>query len=76
MSKLSNYPPGVTGNEYEIAGPDETWEDPAPGPCPECGYSPSDDEDSDPVTFERYQGNVWWNCPACGCQVDVETDYE
>ena len=24
---LSNYPPGVTGNEYEIAGPDSEWED-------------------------------------------------
>ena len=23
---LSNYPPGVTGNEYEIAGPDDEWE--------------------------------------------------
>ena len=22
-----NYPPGVTGNEYEIAGPDDEWED-------------------------------------------------
>ena len=24
---LSNYPPGVTGNEYEIAGPDNEWEE-------------------------------------------------
>ena len=24
---MSNYPPGVTGNEYEIAGPDKEWED-------------------------------------------------
>ena len=22
---MSNYPPGVTGNEYEIAGPDREW---------------------------------------------------
>ena len=22
-----NYPPGVTGNEYEIAGPDSEWEE-------------------------------------------------
>ena len=25
MSGLSNYPPGVSGFEYEIAGPDAEW---------------------------------------------------
>lgn len=24
---MSNYPPGVSGNEYEIAGPDHEWEE-------------------------------------------------
>lgn len=24
---MSNYPPGVSGNEYEIAGPDAEWEE-------------------------------------------------
>lgn len=24
---MSNYPPGVSGNEYEIAGPDREWEE-------------------------------------------------
>lgn len=24
---MSNYPPGVTGNEYPIAGPDREWDD-------------------------------------------------
>lgn len=24
---MSNYPPGVTGNEFEIAGPDHEWEE-------------------------------------------------
>lgn len=23
---MSNYPPGVTGNEYEISGPEREWE--------------------------------------------------
>ena len=31
----SNYPPGVTGNEFEIAGPD--YEQEYPTPCPKCG---------------------------------------
>lgn len=24
---MSNYPPGVSGNEYEISGPDSEWEE-------------------------------------------------
>lgn len=39
-----DYPPGVTGNEPEIAGYPE---------CPECGQHPDDrghDEDGDPCT--------------------------
>jgi hypothetical protein len=24
---MSNYPPGVTGNEFEISGPDREWEE-------------------------------------------------
>ncbi len=31
---LSNYPPGVTGNEYEISGPEREWEEEAI--CPLC----------------------------------------
>ena len=31
----SNYPPGVTGNEFQIAGPD--YERESDLPCPECG---------------------------------------
>lgn len=31
----SNYPPGVTGNEYEIAGPD--YEKDIEELCPKCG---------------------------------------
>jgi hypothetical protein len=32
----SNYPPGVTGNEYEISGPDCEWEEQRE--CPLCGW--------------------------------------
>ena len=31
---LSNYPPGVTGNEFEISGPEREWEEYAT--CPTC----------------------------------------
>ena len=33
----SNYPPGVTGNEYAIAGPQAEWEEWRE--CPFCGGS-------------------------------------
>ena len=32
---MSNYPPGVTGREYAIAGPD--YERESDTPCPRCG---------------------------------------
>lgn len=46
---LSNYPPGVTGNEYQIAGPD--WEQEDHRYCPECGYEVDG-------TTEGYRGEV------------------
>lgn len=32
---MSNYPPGVSGNEYEIAGP--SWTGTVEAECEECG---------------------------------------
>ena len=47
----SNYPPGVTGNEYAIAGPD--YEKESDTPCPECGGQ----------TMEQgYQHERWLVC--------------
>lgn len=33
---MSNYPPGVTGNEYAIGGAEREWE--AIAECPHCGW--------------------------------------
>ena len=59
----SNYPPGVTGNEYAIAGPDYTQE--VDGICPNCGdYG---------ILFEcGYPGDHWRFCGTCGYQEDVD----
>jgi len=56
---MTNYPPGVTGNEYAIAGPD--YEREADGACPKCSLS-------DTLVEEGYQGQRWLYCgdPACG----------
>jgi hypothetical protein len=48
---MSNYPPGVTGNEYEIAGPD--YEREIDEPCPTCGS---------PMMEEGYRGDRWNVC--------------
>lgn len=33
---MTNYPPGVTGNEYAIGGAQSEWE--ADATCPHCGW--------------------------------------
>lgn len=66
----SNYPPGVTGNEYEIAGPD--YEHESDTPCP---YVVGKDEDSmpcgEPTMEEGYHGERWLYCEN-GHRTDLE----
>lgn len=50
------YPPGVTGDEFEIAGPD--WEKDTDVEC-ECGWSGV-------ATVIGYKWQRWFDCPACG----------
>ena len=58
----SNYPPGVTGNEYQIAGPD--YEHKVDGECPKCGERD--------VLFELgYHSSRWQICDTCGYQEDL-----
>ncbi|KKK89081.1 hypothetical protein LCGC14_2736690 [marine sediment metagenome] len=46
-----DYPPGVTGNEYEIAGPDH--EEESEEPCTQCGA---------PTMEQGYGGERWLVC--------------
>lgn len=57
----SNYPPGVTGNEYEIAGPD--YEQDHPESCPKCGEH---------MVEQGYRGQRWVVCVACDYQRDLD----
>lgn len=50
----SNYPPGVTGNEYEIAGPD--FEEDHNACCPAC---------RGPLLLLGYRARRWLSCSAC-----------
>lgn len=64
---MSGYPPGVTGMEYEIAGPD--FEEEREEECPHCDTTAT-------VLVEGYRGSEWYRCEACGKQVDLpEADY-
>jgi hypothetical protein len=57
---MSNYPPGVTGNEYEIAGPD--YERETDKPCRKCGE----------LMMELgYRHERWLAC-VCGRTVDLD----
>lgn len=79
---LSNYPPGVTGNEFEIAGPDKEWE--IERECPVCaetgtGGDPSgatgeEPQEIHPIEAWSYGNNLHWVCPDCGSEFDEELD--
>ncbi len=49
---MSNFPPGVTGNEVQIAGADEFE-----FTCPGCG---------DDLVFLGDKFEAWAECPDCG----------
>jgi len=71
----SNYPPGVTGNEYAIGGPQREWEEEAH--CPVCGT-----EDNLIHTFHPETGVIAYcvnrSCPAYrdGFEVSQDIDAE
>jgi hypothetical protein len=69
---MSNYPPGVTGREYEIAGPSREYTDTRKcaaveetpdgmGLGDECGWEGE-------VDIAGYGEENWWVCPKCGTE--------
>ena len=60
----NNFPPGVTGNEYAIAGPD--YEDEADVPCPQCL--------SEDVMKLGFQGVNWLYCNGCQQETTLAHD--
>lgn len=59
----SNYPPGVTGNEFAIAGPD--YEKESTVPCIECGG---------PMMELGYRHERWLVCQSCEHTSDLEPE--
>jgi hypothetical protein len=62
---LSNYPPGVTGNERAIAGCDREFD--ARRRCDECG-------EWSEVTVQVSDTIESWDCPIEECQAENEVD--
>jgi len=58
---MDNYPPGVSGNEYEINGPD--WEHESVEWCEHCRHD-------QPGTFFGYGKQVWFTCSECRKDTD------
>lgn len=58
----NGYPPGVTGNEYAIAGPDHEEEDYSF--CEPCG------QDQEGMTY-TFRGERWFRCGTCAAQTDL-----
>lgn len=61
-----NYPPGVTGNEPEIAGPMyEEWEEYY---CDHC-----EEDTQHEVTEYCGEGVRYWVCDECGTQFETQS---
>lgn len=64
---MSNYPPGVTGFEYEIGGPDSEQDEEAW--CDYCGELTQG-------VVQGSAGNYWFICGVCNEESDVEPDWD
>lgn len=69
----SNYPDGVSGNEYAIAGADKEWEDERTVACQNEDCADYQVNKDLPVYLESYSYDEWgtFTCPTC----DKEGDY-
>jgi hypothetical protein len=79
---LSNYPAGVTGREYEIAGADSEWTETKEVACQWEDDCPDFDKEIEiEMDLESYRGEWWgeWTCPTCNRKNDARgdmSDYE
>lgn len=76
---LSNYPSGVTGNEWQIAGPDFEREETRNVDA--CDYFEDDcNFDGGDVEGESWGDHsiatFWWECPGCGREKTLEYNVE
>jgi hypothetical protein len=65
---MSNYPPGVSGTEYEIAGPDAEYTAERTVKCWSDDCPLFEQEQDVEINLAAYRGEEWgeWACTACG----------
>ena len=67
-SVMSNYPPGVSGNEFEISGAEYEWEEERE--CEKC----------ERVTWHTMQSHrdrgVWGWCDNCDNEIELDEEEE
>lgn len=70
----SNYPDGVTGNEYQIAGPDHVYTETRNVYCKVEGCKMFEINQDVEMDLECYRGTEWgaWTCSSCGYTNDYE----
>lgn len=74
----SNYPPGVSGNEYQIAGPDTSTTDLREVSCETEDCANYDNYHEVELDIESYGGIEYytWVCPNCQTSRDYERELE
>jgi hypothetical protein len=75
---MNNYPPGVTGNEYQIAGPSREWEVKMDVECLNDECEKFDVLQEVDVEGEHYGGTDYfrWSCPVCAHEHEFEREPE
>jgi hypothetical protein len=73
---MSNYPAGVTGNEYQIAGADAEYTGERIVRCGNDECVKFDIELDEQVDIESYRTEEWWSwtCPECNSKNDFDGD--
>jgi hypothetical protein len=71
---VSNYPAGVTGNEYQIAGADAEYTEERTVRCDNEECSQFEIEIDAEVDIQSYHYEEWWSwtCPECKTSADYE----
>lgn len=82
---MSNYPPGVSGFEPQIAGYPEEEATVDVGPCARadevneagvrCDFDGGEVEGTR-VYYSRYEGGFLWACPSCGHENETAESYD
>ena len=71
---MNGYPPGITGREFQIAGPDAAWVEERD--CDAELFNDNGETDgwcyfTGEVDLQSYGADEWWTCPDCGTEHTV-----